>query len=422
MTELQQSLHTLGRLVGCTPLLALDVRFRGEARRIYAKAENFNFTGSIKDRMALHILRKAHETGLLKPGAPIAEATSGNTGISFAALGRALGHPVTIFMPDWMSQERKDLIRSFGAQIRLVSAAEGGFLGSIRLSEAWAEETPGAFLPCQFANEANVEAHATTTGPEILAQLASVGLKPGAFVAGVGTGGTVMGVGSFLKGVDPGIQVHPVEPSNSPTLHTGHKVGKHRIQGISDEFIPAIVKLDQLDDILSVDDGDAILMAQKLADRGPGRGHQQRGELPGGPPGPGPARPRRGGGDGLQRQQQEVPLHRPDEGGAGEGGFPQPRGGADRDRAGHPGLRDLRSGPERRSGTAAADQATGCWRVASSRWYSASREQLSHRFMAPPSRLKTQKAGCFRRSRALGPSSGFVAGRRRSRAHPAAIW
>lgn len=272
MTEIQQTLRTLSRLVGCTPLLALDVRFRGEARRIYAKAENFNFTGSIKDRMALHILRKAHEAGALKPGAPIAEATSGNTGISFAALGRALGHPVTIFMPDWMSQERKDLIRSFGAQIRLVSPAEGGFLGSIRLSEAWAAETPDAFLPCQFANEANVEAHAGTTGPEILAQLASAGLKPQAFVAGVGTGGTVMGVGRCLKAVDPGIQVHPVEPSNSPTLHTGHKVGKHRIQGISDEFIPAIVKLEALDDILAVDDGDAILMARKLAERGLGVG------------------------------------------------------------------------------------------------------------------------------------------------------
>ncbi|HEX4846414.1 MAG TPA: cysteine synthase family protein [Geothrix sp.] len=272
MTETQQILSTLSRLVGCTPLLALDVRYRGQARRIYAKAENFNFTGSIKDRMALHILRKAHETGALKPGAPIAEATSGNPGISFAALGRALGHPVTIFMPDWMSQERKDLIRSFGAQIRLVSAAEGGFLGSIQLSEAWAAETPGAFLPCQFANAANVEAHAATTGPEILAQLASMGLKPQAFVAGVGTGGTVMGVGRCLKALDPGVRIHPVEPSNSPTLHTGHKVGKHRIQGISDEFIPAIVKLDQLDSILSVDDGDAILMAQKLAHRGLGVG------------------------------------------------------------------------------------------------------------------------------------------------------
>jgi cysteine synthase A len=272
MTMIEQTLTQLGRLVGHTPLLALDFRFRGATRRIYAKAENFNFTGSIKDRMALHILRKAHESGVLKPGAPIAEATSGNTGISFSALGRALGHPVTIFMPDWMSQERKDLIRSFGAEIRLVSHAEGGFLGSISLSEAWAAVTPGAFLPCQFANDANVEAHATTTGPELWAQLAALGLKPDAFVAGVGTGGTVMGVNRFLKSQGATTKVHPVEPSNSPTLNTGHKVGKHRIQGISDEFIPAIVKLDQLDEILSVDDGDAILMAQKLASRGLGVG------------------------------------------------------------------------------------------------------------------------------------------------------
>jgi len=272
MTDIQATLRTLTRLVGYTPLLAVDLLYKGEPRRIYAKAENFNFTGSIKDRMALHILRRAHASGKLKPGAPIAEATSGNTGISFSALGRALGHPVTIFMPDWMSQERKDLIRSFGAEVRLVSAAEGGFLGSIKLSEAWADRTPDAFLPRQFANEANVEAHATTTGPEIWAQLGSQGITPQAFVAGVGTGGTVMGVSRFLKSMNPAIQVHPVEPANSPTLHTGHKVGKHRIQGISDEFIPAIVQLDQLDEILSVDDGDAILMAQMLASRGLGVG------------------------------------------------------------------------------------------------------------------------------------------------------
>lgn len=272
MTDVQSTFRTLNRLVGFTPLLALDVLYKGEPRRIYAKAENFNFTGSIKDRMALHILRRAHASGKLRAGAAIGEATSGNTGISFSALGRALGHPVTIFMPDWMSQERKDLIRSFGAEVRLVSAAEGGFLGSIRLSEEWAARTPDSFLPRQFANEANVEAHATTTGPEIWAQLSSQGLSPQAFVAGVGTGGTVMGLARFLKAQNPAIQVHPVEPSNSPTLHTGHKVGKHRIQGISDEFIPAIVQLDQLDDILSVDDGDAILMAQKLASRGLGVG------------------------------------------------------------------------------------------------------------------------------------------------------
>ncbi|HJV23215.1 MAG TPA: pyridoxal-phosphate dependent enzyme, partial [Holophagaceae bacterium] len=197
----------LARLVGNTPLLAVELAYRGSIRRIYAKAEHYNLTGSIKDRMALHILRSAMESGALTPGAPIGEATSGNTGIAFAALGRALGHPVTIFMPDWMSQERKDLIRSYGAEIRLVSAAEGGFLGAIARSEAWAAETPGAFLPRQFSNEANAEAHRTSTGPELWAQLQSQGLRPQAFVAGVGTGGTVMGVGRFLKAMNPRIQV-----------------------------------------------------------------------------------------------------------------------------------------------------------------------------------------------------------------------
>jgi cysteine synthase len=258
-------LRDLRNMVGNTPLLALDLDFRGEPRRLYAKAENLNMTGSIKDRMALHILRKGYERGLLAPGAPIAEATSGNTGISFAALGRALGHPVTIFMPDWMSQERKDLIRSLGADIRLVSHAEGGFLGSIKLSEEFAAANAGCFLPRQFANEDNPEAHATTTGPELWWQLRFQELAPDAFVAGVGTGGTIMGVGSYLKQMHPGVKIHPLEPANSPTLSTGCKVGKHRIQGISDEFIPAIMKLDELDGILSVDDGDSILMAQKLA-------------------------------------------------------------------------------------------------------------------------------------------------------------
>lgn len=270
--DLTTRFRGLSRLVGNTPLLVLRFRFRGTERTIYAKAENYNLTGSIKDRMALHILRQATGNGTLKPGAPLAEATSGNTGIAFSALGRALGHPVTIFMPDWMSQERKDLIRSFGATVRLVSPAEGGFLGSIRLSEAWAAATPDAFLPCQFANAANVEAHFTTTGPEIWSQLQSRGRVPDAFVAGVGTGGTVMGVGGFLREQNPAIRIHPMEPSNSPTMSTGTKVGKHRIQGISDEFIPAIVKLDELDGIVAVDDGDAVIMSQKLASIGIGVG------------------------------------------------------------------------------------------------------------------------------------------------------
>jgi cysteine synthase A len=193
------------------------------------------------------------------------EATSGNTGISFASIGRALGHPVTIFMPAWMSTERVNLLRSLGAGVVLVSREEGGFLGSIAKAEALAQSTPNAFLPRQFSNRDNCDAHYQTTGPELLGQLAAEGLIPAAFVAGVGTGGTIMGTGRFLRERVPGVKVHPVEPSNSPTMSTGHKVGQHRIQGISDEFIPPIVELDQLDAILGVDDGDAILMAQKLA-------------------------------------------------------------------------------------------------------------------------------------------------------------
>ncbi len=263
--ELQRRLKGLRALVGNTPLLAISCEYRGRRRVIYAKAEHLNLTGSIKDRMALHILRRAYERGALEPGDLIIEATSGNTGIAFAAIGRALGHPVAIFMPDWMSEERKNLIRFFGADIHLVSAADGGFIGSIRQAEALAAARGRAFLPRQFSNEDNSAAHTATTGPEILWQLARQGLRPDAIVAGVGTGGTIMGTGRYLRERFPGIAVHPLEPAGSPTLTTGHKVGKHRIQGISDEFIPPIVDLGYLDAVVAVDDGDAILMAQRLA-------------------------------------------------------------------------------------------------------------------------------------------------------------
>ncbi len=168
-------------------------------------------------------------------------------------------------MPNWMSLERQGLIRSYGAEIVLVSAEQGGFLGSIRMSEEFAKDRSDVFLPRQFSNTANTEAHATMTGPEIWHQLESAGLYPDAFVAGVGTGGTVMGVGRYLRTRNPNIRVHPVEPAESPTISTGHKVGKHRIQGISDEFIPALVDLTHLDPVIAVSDGDSILMAQKLA-------------------------------------------------------------------------------------------------------------------------------------------------------------
>ncbi len=264
-TETARRTRGLRSLVGNTPLLAIHLTYRGEPCVVYAKAENLNMTGSIKDRMALFIITQGYEKGSLRPGARIIEATSGNTGISFSAIGRALGHPVTIFMPDWMSAERLALIESFGADIRLVSSTEGGFLGSIEQAERLAEDEPETFLPKQFANEDNSRAHAEGTGPEIWWQLWTQGLVPDAFIAGVGTGGTIMGVGGFLRQMNPRVRLHPLEPASSPTLSTGHRVGKHRIQGISDEFIPAIVNLDTLDRIVAVDDGDAILMAQKLA-------------------------------------------------------------------------------------------------------------------------------------------------------------
>ena len=244
--------RALKHMIGNTPLLAIRFLYRGRSRVIYAKAEHLNLTGSIKDRMAFHILKKAYQENRLDPNDTIAEATSGNTGISFAAIGRALGHQVVIFMPDWMSQERVSLIKSLGAKIIPVRRDQGGFVGSIRMTEELAENRPHVFLPAQFANEANVEAHAKTTGPEIWWQLYFHSLRPDAFIAGVGTGGTIMGVGKYLRQRNPGVKLHPLQPTESPTLSTGHKVGHHRIQGISDEFIPSILQLEELDAVVSI--------------------------------------------------------------------------------------------------------------------------------------------------------------------------
>ncbi len=252
-------------MVGGTPLVGLDVRVRGRDLRIWGKDETRNLTGSIKDRMALYILEEAWRAGAWHPGDEIVEATSGNTGIAFAALGRRFGSPVRIFMPDWMSRERTLLLSSLGATIVPVSRADGGFLGSIARADEWARTHARAYRPRQFSNRANVEAHRLATGPEIAAQLGSRGLAPTAFVAGVGTGGTVMGVGQALRERFGRVAVHPLEPANSPTLRTGRREGVHRIQGISDEFVPQILELAQLDRVVDAWDGDAILMAQRLS-------------------------------------------------------------------------------------------------------------------------------------------------------------
>lgn len=266
--DISKKFFSLGHLIGNTPLLEIEFSYKNKIRKIYAKYESLNMTGSIKDRMAFHILKDSYAKGLIKKGDTIVEATSGNTGISFSAIGRALGHSVTIFMPDWMSRERVDLINSFGAEIIPVTKEQGGFLGSIALADSMAEKDGNVFLPHQFSNAGNISAHYETTGPEIWWQLSFKGMKPDAFTAGVGTGGTIMGTGLFLKKMNTEIHIHPMEPAESPTLTTGHKIGKHRIQGISDEFIPPIVDLNSLDHVVPVHDGDAIIMSQKLATLG----------------------------------------------------------------------------------------------------------------------------------------------------------
>jgi cysteine synthase A len=262
-----RSIDGIAALVGQTPLLEIHYTFNGQPRRLYAKYELLNMTGSVKDRMAFYIIRRAIERGELREGAVIAEATSGNTGISISAIGRALGHRVRIYMPDWMSYERVQLMHNLGAEVVPVSKAQGGFIGAVKMAQEYADENANTFLPRQFDNADNVEAHQIMTGPEIETQLGQFGVAADAFVAGVGTGGTVMGVGRHLRRGARKVRIHPLEPANSPTMSTGKKVGSHRIQGISDEFIPSIVRLAELDSVVDVWDGDAILMAQSLAHR-----------------------------------------------------------------------------------------------------------------------------------------------------------
>lgn len=261
----EDKLEQLWNLVGNTPMLELFYTDQGQTRSIYVKCEHYNLTGSMKDRMALHILHEAYREGNIRPGDRIVEATSGCTGIAFSAIGRALGHPVTIIMPAGVSQERIAIIQSLGADVVLVSKEEGGFMAALQRGEEMAASDPCVFLPHQFANKYNADAHRLTTGKEIWLQLQSVDVTPDAFVAGVGTGGTVMGVGSYLKFRKPDVRIHPLEAAESPTLSVGYKTGSHRIQGFFDEFVPEILKLDELDHVVQANDGDAILVAQKLA-------------------------------------------------------------------------------------------------------------------------------------------------------------
>ncbi len=241
-------------LIGHTPLIQAD-RFAnalGLEARILVKPEGMNPAGSAKDRVALSMLEDAREKGLLQPGATIIEPTSGNTGIGLCAAAAVFGYKAIIVMPDTMSVERIRLMRAYGAQVELTPGAEG-MKGAIAKAEALAQEIPGSFIPGQFENPANPAAHLATTGPEIWEDTdGGVDI----FVAGIGTGGTISGVGQYLKGKNPEVQIVGAEPARSPLLNGG-KAGAHGLQGIGANFIPEILNRDVIDEVLPVWEEDA---------------------------------------------------------------------------------------------------------------------------------------------------------------------
>jgi len=245
-------------LIGKTPLVRLH-KVNSTGSTIWAKMDALNPSGSIKDVMALYMMDVAEKRGELKPGAKIIEATSGNTGISFAMLARIRGHKFVAVMPEYMSQERRQMMEAFGAEIVLTPAAEG-FAGTMKKFEELAEEDPDAWLPRQFDNPDNTAAHREITGKRILEDISD---RIAAFIAGVGTGGTLMGVAEALKKVYPNVKIVAVEPAESAVM-SGDASGYHNIQGIGPGFIPGLVNMDLVDDIIAVSSEDAMSMTRNL--------------------------------------------------------------------------------------------------------------------------------------------------------------
>jgi len=255
----QKIYNSLTELVGGTPLLRIS-GLEGQKAEILVKLEYFNPGGSAKDRIALAMIRDAEQKGILKAGATIIEPTSGNTGIGLAWVGRSLGYKVVLTMPETMSRERRSLLKALGARIELTPGGEG-MKGAIARAEALRDSTPGAVILGQFTNPANPAIHEKTTGEEIWDDTAG---KVDVFVAGVGTGGTVSGVGKALKKHNPAVEIVAVEPEGSPVLSTG-KAGKHGIQGIGAGFVPDTYSPDTVDSVLTVADDDAIRGARQLS-------------------------------------------------------------------------------------------------------------------------------------------------------------
>ena len=256
--------HSITDLIGGTPMLALHqfAEALGLEADLAAKLEYLNPAGSAKDRIALAMLDDAEARGLISPGAAIIEPTSGNTGIGLAAVAAARGYRVVLTMPDTMSAERCALLRAYGTELVLTPGAEG-MAGAIARANAIAAETPGSFIPGQFDNPANAAAHRASTGPEIWADTEG---KVDIFVAGVGTGGTLTGVGQYLKAQNPDVRIVAVEPASSPLLSEG-RAGAHGLQGIGANFVPAVLDRDVIDEIIPVTEEEAYAAGRLLARR-----------------------------------------------------------------------------------------------------------------------------------------------------------
>jgi len=254
--------NSITELAGGTPLLKLN-RIAAEREldfNLFGKLELFNPAGSAKDRVGLAMILDAEEKGLLKPGATIIEPTSGNTGIGLAMTAMARGYNIILTMPDTMSVERRNLLAAYGAQVVLTPGAEG-MKGSIAKAEELAAQIPGSFIPGQFDNPANPDVHYRTTGPEIWNDLDG---KVDVFVAGAGTGGTITGVGRYLKEKNPDVKIIAVEPASSPLLSKG-QAGPHGLQGIGANFVPSILDLNVIDEIITVTEEDAYAAGRLMA-------------------------------------------------------------------------------------------------------------------------------------------------------------
>jgi len=255
--------QSVTELIGDTPLVRLNRLVPEGSAEVYVKLEYQNPGASVKDRIAISMIEVAEQQGLIKPGDTIVEPTSGNTGIGLALVAAAKGYNAILVMPETMSIERRNLLRAYGANLVLTPGAEG-MNGAVRKAEELVAENPSYFMPQQFKNQANVKVHRETTGPEIVEAINSLDGKLDAFVAGIGTGGTISGAGEVLKSAFPGIKVVAVEPAASPLLSGGNP-GPHKIQGIGANFIPDILNREIYDQVITIENEEAFEYARRAA-------------------------------------------------------------------------------------------------------------------------------------------------------------